>query len=369
MLQRQSSPRVQVQLKKSSGLESNHPHQRPIIDRSSNVGDRRSPRGSQSADSTQHKKLGTRVADLESQLGQAQEELKSLKNQLASAEAAKKEVQEELEKKNTYNPLVPDTDEEQNHPPTPTDIQETNSIENSLSTDVFEVPLEPTPYELIALVPERVISEQFDVVTKPIGKCNEPLLLEPRKHWDDINNQVAILTAKLEEKDREIELLHVEHERLNKQVIETAAEFTSSRTKEMETALCLSQMEAKFEESKANTVRLKQELEAMDTAKTALEAEMKAMMVQTDQWRKAADAAAAVLAGGFDMNGRCISMDKHANNGGGGAAAFDVAGIYTCSFEGSPMMADDMEYGVGSTKRKGSGIRMFGDLWKKKGQK
>ncbi|KAF6158715.1 hypothetical protein GIB67_040229, partial [Kingdonia uniflora] len=70
-------------------------------------------------------------------------------------------------------------------------------------------------------------------------------------------------------------------------------------------------MEAKFEGSKANAVRLKQ----------VLEAEMK-----------------------------CSFMDKYTNNGGGGA--FDVTGIYSSSFEGSQML--------------GSGIRMFEDIWKGK---
>ncbi|KAK9937647.1 hypothetical protein M0R45_014424 [Rubus argutus] len=37
-------------------------------------------------------------------------------------------------------------------------------------------------------------------------------------------------------------------------------------------------------------------------------------------------------------------------------------------FVGSPA-ADDLDDGFGSGKRKGSGIKMFGDLWRKKGQK
>jgi hypothetical protein len=55
-------------------------------------------------------------------------------------------------------------------------------------------------------------------------------------------------------------------------------------------------------------------MKAVEEAKEALEAEMKKLRVQTEQWRKAADAAAAVLAGDMGMNGRiykrCVSMDK-----------------------------------------------------------
>jgi hypothetical protein len=45
-------------------------------------------------------------------------------------------------------------------------------------------------------------------------------------------------------------------------------------------------------------------MKAVEEAKEALEAEMKKLRVQTEQWRKAADAAAAVLAGDMEMNGR-----------------------------------------------------------------
>ncbi|CAL1373265.1 unnamed protein product [Linum trigynum] len=87
---------------------------------------------------------------------------------------------------------------------------------------------------------------------------------------------------------------------------------------------------------------------------------MKRMRVQTEQWRKAADAAAAVLAGGFvvsDQIQRCASMEKH-------------LGGYGAGYVGSPGFGDDSMdegYGSGGKQRKGSsGIKMFGDLWKRK---
>ncbi|KAF9611606.1 hypothetical protein IFM89_033610 [Coptis chinensis] len=100
------------------------------------------------------KKLGTRVADLESQLGQAQEQLKKLKDQLASTEAAKREAQEELEK-NKKEPVIPESEDGQDStappPPPPPQVQENShgndssvtdtSDENSGETDVFEVPM------------------------------------------------------------------------------------------------------------------------------------------------------------------------------------------------------------------------------------
>ncbi|KAG6383256.1 hypothetical protein SASPL_157002 [Salvia splendens] len=89
---------------------------------------------------------------------------------------------------------------------------------------------------------------------------------------------------------------------------------------------------------------------------------MKMLRVQTEQWRKAADAAATVLAGDAEANGRriserCGSMDKLSVN------TFDHVGGYT-GYVGSPGLMDDRDDIFGGEKRKG--IRMFGDLWKKK---
>ncbi|PPD70575.1 hypothetical protein GOBAR_DD32545 [Gossypium barbadense] len=101
-------PRGTHQVRPSSS-NSEPLHHRPIIDRSSpKLGYRRSPRGATQSDLLNQKKLGTHIVDLESQLRQAQEELKNLKDQLASAEAAKKKAQQELENK-TKKPKARET--------------------------------------------------------------------------------------------------------------------------------------------------------------------------------------------------------------------------------------------------------------------
>uniref|UniRef100_A0A5B7AQ31 Putative interactor of constitutive active ROPs 4-like n=1 Tax=Davidia involucrata TaxID=16924 RepID=A0A5B7AQ31_DAVIN len=360
MPQRQS-PRGPLQLRTSSS-DSDHLHHRPITDRSPKVGDRRSPRGAQS-DSLNRKKLGTRLTDLETQLGQAQEELKILKEQLTSAEAAKKEAQKELEKK-IQKPNVPEPVEIQDKH-SPPENQESNkkdisvpyeiSDDNQRETDVFEVPV-----ELKAEFNQP--TDQEDHESKPeTSSFNDDLALK--------NDEINSLKAKLEEKEKEVEVFCQENENLKSQLNEAALEISSARAKEEETTSRLSQLGQELEESKANAVELNEKLEAVEGAKEALEIEMKKLRVQTEQWRKAADAAAAVLAGGVEMNGRRISerrgsMDKHF-----GSIFEPPVGGYT-GFVGSPGLADDSDNdGFGSGKRKGSGIRMFGDLWKKKGQK
>ncbi|XP_040966898.1 interactor of constitutive active ROPs 4-like [Gossypium hirsutum] len=104
-----------------------------------------------------------------------------------------------------------------------------------------------------------------------------------------------------------------------------------------------------------------EKLRSVEGRKEALEEEMKKLRVQTEQWRKAADAATAILCGGEETNGRlsnrCSSMDK-----------IHFSGMHT-GYVGSLGLDDDDGDGFRTEKRKGSGIKMFGDLWKKKGQK
>ncbi|RWR89119.1 interactor of constitutive active ROPs 4-like protein [Cinnamomum micranthum f. kanehirae] len=362
MPQRQS-PRAPLQLRTSSS-ESDGVHStmtnRATVDRSPKLGDRRSPRNP-----VVEKKRGTRVSDLESQLGVAQDELKKLKEQLASAEAAKREAQEELEKAKKQ---IPAEDPPEIHEPIEQNGEDVSSPqklpedgnpieENSPETDVFEVSVMIMPVEPNVELVHNAEEEIYE--TRPIEESSEPLPeLEKLSNLSE-NAEISELKSKLEEKEKELESLHIENEDLKRQVSEAVAEAAAARVKEEESALKLRNMEGELEERKSCSAQLVEELKATEAAKLALEAEVKKMKVQTEQWRKAADAAAAVLAGGVEMNGRvperCGSMDKH-------IGGFEYTGY------GSPM-ADELDDGMGNGKRKGAGIRMFGDLWKKKGQK
>ncbi|XP_068636556.1 interactor of constitutive active ROPs 4-like isoform X2 [Aristolochia californica] len=389
MPQRQS-PRAPLQLRTSSSeSDGHHPANRATVDRSPKLGDRRSPRAP-----VTEKKRGTRIADLQSQLGQTQEELKKVKEQLALSEAAKKEAQQELEKSRlqtlTQNPPEPQVSREKTVDATVTKSPEENSNEESSpETDVFEVPLltmpaDPKPEPVLtmpaATKPEPVLT--MPAAPKPESVPASTLEQEKRESTDATkpsqeslapekpmtmpeNAELSELKAKLAAKEKESESLDSENEDLKRQVSEAAAEASAARAEAEEATLKLTRMGEELDEAKGKVARTKADLEVVEVAKAGVEAEMRRLRVQTEQWRKAADAAAAVLAAGVDMNDgrrmaeRCGSMDKHL----GGSDADKYAGL------GSPMMGDDMDDGFGSGKRKGAGIRMFGDLWKKKGQK
>ncbi|KAK4753138.1 hypothetical protein SAY87_021936 [Trapa incisa] len=359
-MQRKQSPRGPLQLRTSSS-NSDSSHHRSVPEKSPKIGDRRSPRSVQSEPVP--KKLGTRIADLESQLGQAQQELKSLKKQLVNAEAAKKEAQEELEKKKIRknNALVPKKAKELDvfsNSGARSSISEEVSDEIQQETDVFEVPMEE---EKVAV--DFKIEKENNELAKELGKGNNDPetveLTEEEKH-QSLNelalkeDEISLLKSRLEEKENEIEEVNKEKEHLKKQVSEMNEAMSSSKVREEGMAQRLNQMEEELKESRENSEKLKEKLEALESAKESLEAEMKTLRIQTEQWRKAADAAAAVLAAAAPGMNHFVPE-------------FDAPGGYM-GFVGSPENADDADDGMGGRK-KGFGIRAFGDLWKKKGHK
>ncbi|KAI3525264.1 hypothetical protein L1887_03939 [Cichorium endivia] len=349
---------------RTTSSDSDPLHHRPLTDRSPKLGDRRSPRSAHSEPLNQ-KKLGTRIAGLETQLEQAQGELKVLKDQLASAEAAKKEAQKELEKRTTKPPVAVPEPETRSSPSetqeSNKEISQENEIpdENQNETDVFEVPI-----EMVAQT-----SNHADVKTKESNISPEspekPRSDEALTAMTSKNEEVSLLKLKIEETEKNLEAFRQENDGLKRQLSEANMNLSSAKDKDEKMSLKFTQLEDEFKKSKNDGIQLKEKLKEVEGAKEALETEMKKLRVQTEQWRKAADAAAAILSGGVEMNDgrrvseRCGSMDKH--YGG----VFDGYG----GFVGSPGLGDDCDDGLGNGKRKGSGIRMFGDLWKKKGQK
>ncbi|XP_071691875.1 interactor of constitutive active ROPs 4-like [Rutidosis leptorrhynchoides] len=333
-------------------------HHRPMTDRSPKLGDRRSPR-SVHTEPLNQKKLGTRIAGLETQLEQAQGELKILKDQLASAEAAKKEAQKELEKTTTKPAVFEPVQDARSSPSENQDLnneisQESETpYENQKETDVFEVPIE------MVNVSQPRDQDQVNALPESPKKPRVDDALTAK------NEEISSLKEKFQEKEKELEVIELENEGLKRQLSEANVVITSAKAKEDQMSLKLTLFEEELIKSKTEGLKLKEKLKDVEVAKEVLETEMKRLRVQTEQWRKAADAAAAILSGGVEMSEgrqvseRCGSMDNH--YGG----VFDGYG----RFVGSPEMGDESDDGFGNGKRKGSGIRMFGEFWKKKGQK
>ncbi|XP_004487469.1 interactor of constitutive active ROPs 1-like [Cicer arietinum] len=354
-LPQRQSPRG-THLLRTSSSDSDPLHHRLIADRSPKLGNRRSSRGTTQSETVNQKKLGTRIADLESQLGQAQQELKNLKDQLSSAEAEKKKAEAELVKKEksqekksiSKNAQECNTKAETKH-------QDVIIADDNLQeTDVFEVSIEKLAIEF------RKHEEQLQQETQIALELSEP----EKPNVDEMtlkNDEIVLLKLSLEEKKKELESMSNENDNLKNQLNEAVSKVTSLETKEEGMTLKWKQLCEELVESKGNEEKLNEKLKSVKEEKEGLESEMKKLRVQSEQWRKAADAAAAVLAGEMDMSG---SMVKHF----GGTFETPCGGKYN-GYIGSPGLVDDLDDGFVGGKKKGSGIRMFGDLWKKKGQK
>ncbi|KAL7129309.1 hypothetical protein ABFS83_13G057900 [Erythranthe nasuta] len=350
---------------RTSSSDSDPPlHLRPRSERAPKLADGRSPRGGAQSHPSNPKKLGTRIADLESQLGLAQEELKSLKDQLVvSTDSSKKSLQQDqLDKKSKKQQKSTEIEEK-----TPTSNTAKDGVipYETQETDVFEVPIEKLTIEPKAEQEE----DEFNPNPVDLSEPENPLFNE----LDLKNDEISSLKAILEEKDNEMEALRLENSTLKSELDEKSVKISSAQSEINELTLKLTNAYEEAEKSKRSHSEVSEKLEAAEKAKEELENEMKMLRVQTEQWRKAADAAASVLSGGVDQmnNGRriserCGSMDKILY-----AHSYEHVGGYgSGGYVGSPGISDDCDDVFGSEKRKGSsGMRMFGDLWKKKGQK
>ncbi|CAL9087551.1 unnamed protein product [Musa textilis] len=170
-----------------------------------------------------------------------------------------------------------------------------------------------------------------------------------------VSPEVDHLKVKLLEKEKEAEILVVENAILKTNAEAEAKKMAgAARAKEAELMAKLESTEEELKESRAKADRLAEQLEGAEGAKAALDAEIRRLRAQTEQWRKAAEAGAAAL----DAEGKtCGSMDKRLEAWHAGW--------------GSTLTAGDMDDdGAGGAAcggmMKGSGVWTVVDIWKKK---
>ncbi|KAH0466401.1 hypothetical protein IEQ34_003639 [Dendrobium chrysotoxum] len=387
MPQQRHSPRAPLHLKTTACSEANSI-------RSPKLEDRRSPR----SPLQERKKVSSRVADLETKLGQAHEEIEKLKEKLASTEAAKLDLQKELEEKKKHFPVSPlknaaldlvdeekektiNMEEEKVEPAKVLVMDKDEPLPakedcvKCLATDVFEVA--PATNEAEGRKVEAEDAEE-GTETKVIieeEKSEEEMgtLAKEKQQEEEVESpEITELREILAEKDKQLESIVIESQTFIKEAKNAKADSSEWRAKADEMATKLAQAEEELNKTKLTTEHLREKLESEETAKASVEAEMKRLRVQTEQWRKAAEAAASVLVAGDalvndgELNGRRLgesgrSMEKNLRGydvsvGGGGWSPVIAGG------EGAE--------GNGGGKRRGGGggIRVFGELWKKKGQ-
>ncbi|XP_057778377.1 interactor of constitutive active ROPs 3-like [Salvia miltiorrhiza] len=126
----------------------------------------------------------------------------------------------------------------------------------------------------------------------------------------------------------------------------------SARAAEREVAVKVSYMAEEVEKSNRKAARVGEQLEAVQAANAEMEGELRRLKVQSDQWRKAAEAAAAMLSAGNNgqMMERTGSMDSHYNSPRTGKIS-------------SPY-GDELDEEL-MKKKNANMLRRFGVLWKK----
>jgi len=151
-------------------------------------------------------------------------------------------------------------------------------------------------------------------------------LMEKESHLQD--SDVAELKARLLERETKLQniteenntlKMEIKREELEKNKItdEAVASAEAARAAEREALTKLSYITEEADESNRMIARVTEELDAAQTSNLELEAELRRLKVQSDQWRKAAEAAAAMISSG-NKNGKIVdrtgSLDSGYNN-------------------------------------------------------
>lgn len=151
------------------------------------------------------------------------------------------------------------------------------------------------------------------------GRPSHELEKEIRRAMEDIEH----LKANLMDKETELQNIVEENEMLKSEIKrkeinkgkvndEIVDELESARAAEREALMKLGYMTEEVDKSNRRVARVSEQLEAAQTANSEMEAELRRLKVQSDQWRKAAEAAAAMLSTG--TNGKFMdrtgSMDS-----------------------------------------------------------
>ncbi|KAL9267832.1 Interactor of constitutive active ROPs 3-like protein [Drosera capensis] len=162
-----------------------------------------------------------------------------------------------------------------------------------------------------------------------------------------LREDVSELKAQLISKETELQHTSEENEALKAEI---KMQETDSATKnnvvgaEQEALLKLSQVMEEAERSKKKVARVSEQLDAVQAVNAEMESELRRLKVQSDQWRKAAEAAATMLSAGG--NGKYVER----------------TGSLDSNFS-SPCLD---EYDDDSPKKKnGNVLKKIGVLWKK----
>lgn len=185
---------------------------------------------------------------------------------------------------------------------------------------------------------------------------------ELEKELKKLRGEVAELHAKLIEQESELQNTLQQKEMLKteakKREVHTAArndalvaEVEASRAAEQELMAKLSQVMEEADKSSKKVTRVCEQLEAAQAVNAEMESELRKLKVQSDQWRKAAEAAASMLSMG--SNGKYVERTRSLDTN-----FSPIPGRISSGYLN--------EFEVDSPKKKnGSVLKKIGILWRK----
>jgi len=190
---------------------------------------------------------------------------------------------------------------------------------------------------------------------------------EFKKELKRLDEYVAALKGEMVDKDTTLQNISEENEilkwEINKRFTfthdgimkeEVAAEIGAAKAAERDAIAKLKIMMEEAEKSNSKMASVAEQLEAAQVANTEKEDELKRIKVQCDQWRKAAEAAAAMFSAGNNgkIAERSMSMDNNYNN--------NVMKNKHLNFYDEIDDWSDLQ-----TKKNGNVLKKIGVLWKK----
>ncbi|CAJ1979360.1 unnamed protein product [Sphenostylis stenocarpa] len=202
---------------------------------------------------------------------------------------------------------------------------------------------------------QGIVEENEDLNLKlqeSISSKNEHVLKRETKRLEEC---VAELKADMMDKETTLQSISEENEMLKMEINklsdgskvseEVAAEIEGAKAGEREALMKLGIVMEEADSSNMKAARVAEQLEAAQAANIEMEAELRRLKVQSDQWRKAAEAAAAMLSSGNNgkLTERTVSLDNN----------------YKCSPYAQDI-DDDFQ-----RKKNGNMLKKFGVLWKK----
>lgn len=181
---------------------------------------------------------------------------------------------------------------------------------------------------------------------------------ELKRELQRLDECVAQLKADLMDKETTLQSISEENEMLKLEMKkrfsdggkareEVAAELESAKAAEREAVVKLGIAMEEADKSNRKAARVAEQLAAAQAANLEMEAELRKLKVQSDQWRKAAEAAAAMLSAGNNngkLTDRTLSLDNN----------------YKCSPYAEDIDDDDFQ-----RKKNGNMLKKIGVLWKK----